>query len=87
MRYYNYTTNQLLKMKKKLKLTDLAVQSFVTDLEKDLLKGGAVGSATNCCTGIYPTSPAVACAETGTNHYNCPCDDLNRQNTLLKCLA
>lgn len=70
----------LITMKKKnLKLSQLKVQSFITELKQSEIKGG--NNTAGCYTGIYPTSPAIACANTGTNHYNCPCDIVSRENT------
>lgn len=48
---------------KKLKLEDLKVNSFVTDVQKDKVKGGADLDSIICLTGVYPTLPVQACTE------------------------
>jgi hypothetical protein len=79
-------------MKKKLELSELKVQSFVTQVRNsDQLKGGETDVCinpesliiTNCCTGIYPTLPVQNCG-TGTNGYNCPCDAARNSATCVE---
>jgi hypothetical protein len=78
-------------MKKKLKISRLDVQSFVTSLHESgagTLKGGnnattilnPESAPTICCSAVYPTIPVGACATTQTNALeNCPCDVASRQ--------
>lgn len=46
-------------MKKKLKLTSVEVQSFITSEKLDQVKGGQ--ETIICLTGNYPTLPAKEC--------------------------
>lgn len=61
-----YTTllnqNLLINMKKNLKLKDLKVSSFVTEInksDKKTVQGGA--KSLLCLTGMYPTLPVNNC--------------------------
>jgi hypothetical protein len=50
---------------KKMKLEDLKVNSFVTEINTNMIKGGAESIV--CLTGVYPTLPVQACATDTTS--------------------
>jgi hypothetical protein len=81
-------------MKKKLKLNQLNVESFITSNEQSHVKGGesiatvCVNDSiypTHCCiTIVYPTMPVQNCLCPPTGAYNCPTHNCN---TLTECIA
>jgi len=48
---------------RKLKLADLKVNSFITEISKSQVKGGADLNSIICLTGMYPTLPVQGCTQ------------------------
>jgi hypothetical protein len=65
-------------MKKKLKISDLNVTSFVTSMEKQGGKTLVGGAATQVCIkiGDIPTDPVIGCDPRDSVPSNCTCTGL-----------